>query len=564
MVQAIDDTGFWQRLTAQRLLIERNDVSVVESLTEHLGAAATPQTGIHVLHTLNGLGKLEATHVVRALEREYYGVRIHALRLAERWLNTNNALWAKVASMTDDPDSAVRLQLAMTLGESHSQRAVEVLQTLAQKHGSDRWMAAAILSSCSRHAGEFLLRLLQQARQTTNTVALLHPLAATVASQRDSSTMSLALATASGLEEAAARACLTGFVEGMSRGTEPVRAVTDGWAGISRLLDSEYPSVRDLATQLAAELPLADSAQLKDIFAGAVRQVLDTDESLDDRRRAMQILASAPYDTVARAAVSCLDVRQAPALQFSAIAALRASGDQRAGVVLLRNWEGYTPKVRNAVLQAVFAHTNRLPALLDAIAKGSVLRSDIKLIQREQLLSAGDEHVAARAQQLFASPSTGAELQQRLGRYRQALSAPTDVERGREIFAKHCLACHTLRGEGHEVGPALGSITNKPDEAVLLDLLDPSGHISPEYRSYIVTTENGRIFTGVLASESPTSMTLRREKGMSETVLRRNIELIKASEVSLMPSNLHENVSPQGVADLIGFLRQGFNRSGGK
>ena len=564
LAQAIDDAGLWRRLTAQRLLIERNDVSVAESLTEHLGATAMPQTGIHVLHTLSGLGKLEATHVIRALESVYYGVRIHALRLAEQWLDADNVLWAKVVSMTDDPDSSVRLQLAMTLGESHSQRAVGALLMLAEQYGGERWMAAAILSSCSRHAGEFLLSLLQQTQQTTNTVTLLQPLAATVASQRDGAAMAVALAAVAGLEEAPARACLNGFVEGMSRGTEPIPAATDGWAGVTRLMDSEYQSVRDLATQLAAELPLADSAQLRDIFDRAVRQVLDTDELPGDRRRAMQVLASAPYDTVARAAVSCLDVRQAPALQFSAIAALRASGDQRVGAVLLRNWEGYTPTVRNAVIQAVFSHTNRLPALLDAIARGSVLRSDIKLIQREQLLSAGDEQISARAAQFFSGSSTGAELQQRLGRYQQALSAPSNVERGQKVFTEHCLACHTRRGEGHEVGPALDSITNKPDEAILLDLLDPSGHISPEYRSYIVTTENGRTFTGVLVSESPTSVTLRREKGMSETILRRNIELIKASEVSLMPSSLHENISPQGVTDLISFLRQRFNRTGRK
>ena len=75
-----------------------------------------------------------------------------------------------------------------------------------------------------------------------------------------------------------------------------------------------------------------------------------------------------------------------------------------------------------------------------------------------------------------------------------------------------------------------------------------------------MTTVDGRTFTGVLVSESPTSVTLRKEKGASETILRTDIDLIKASEVSLMPSNLHENVSPQSAADLISFLRQAFNR----
>ena len=560
LARTINDAGFWRRVTAQRLLIERHDTSVTETLTVQLCGTTTPSAGIHVLYTLEALGQLQSAHIARALEHEYYGVRVHGLRLSERWLNTNDELSAKVISMTDEPDPTVRLQLAMTLGQLTDDRAVKALQILAQQHGGERWMAAAILSSCSRHAGELLLGLLRETEQTDNTAALLKPLAATVAGQRNGNAMSLVLAGIPGLNEATVRACLAGFVEGLSRGTEPVPAVADGWAGVSRLLDSEFPSVRELATQLAAVLPLADSAQLEEIFAGAVRQVMDTDESLQNRQGALQILASASYDTIAPAAASCLDARQAPVLQLAAITSLRASRDPRVGAALLGNWEGYTPQVRNAALQAVFTRSVRLPALLDAITNGTVLRSDITAIQREQLLAAENEQTAERARELFANPSAGAELQQRIHRYEQALSATRNVERGKLLFTRHCLDCHTLNGEGHEVGPALGSMAGKPDETILADLLNPSSRIDTEYRSYIVATQNGRTFTGILVSESPTSLTLRREKGLTESILRRDIDLIRASEVSLMPSNLHENISPQGVADLIFFLRQAFSR----
>ncbi len=51
---------------------------------------------------------------------------------------------------------------------------------------------------------------------------------------------------------------------------------------------------------------------------------------------------------------------------------------------------------------------------------------------------------------------------------------------------------------------------------------------------------------------------------MSESILRKDIEFIKASNVSLMTSNLHEQASPQDIADLNGFLRQAFNKPGKK
>ena len=329
-------------------------------------------------------------------------------------------------------------------------------------------------------------------------------------------------------------------------------------------MNNESQPIRDLATELAAKLPLADDDQLKIIFAEAVKRALDDERSLTQRRQALQLLASAPYSTLAPAATKLLDAKQPLTIQNAAIASLGAAAEERVGAALLKNWARFTPQVREAVLQAIFARANRFPALLDAIENEPLRPADISVIRREQLTLARDERIAARAQKLLTNPAASAELQQRIDRYQKALSAARNIERGKQVFVKNCLACHKLKAEGHEVGPPLGNLVNKPDETILLDLLDPSGRIEPEYRSYIVITDDGRTFTGLLVSESPTSVTLRKEKGASESILRKDIDVIKASEVSLMPSNLHEKTSPQDVADLIGFLRQAFGRSDSK
>jgi len=73
---------------------------------------------------------------------------------------------------------------------------------------------------------------------------------------------------------------------------------------------------------------------------------------------------------------------------------------------------------------------------------------------------------------------------------------------------------------------------------------------------YTVATLDGRVFTGALASETATSITLRREKGESDTILRRNIEGMAASTRSLMPDGMERLITLQGLADLIGFLRE--------
>ncbi|MFP6668928.1 MAG: PVC-type heme-binding CxxCH protein, partial [Pirellulales bacterium] len=204
LARVAGDASLWRRLTAQRLLVRRNDTSAAETLTAHLRSKAAPQACIHALYTLDGLGRLRVSDVVRALKHKHHRVRIHALRLAERWLDENNALLKQVVSMTEDDGPGVRLQLAMSLGESNDVRVIEALLTLTREHGSEHWMAAAILSSSSNHAGTLLLGLLRQAVLTAGARTLLQPLAATVAGRRDGSAMSRTLATVPGLDEAAA------------------------------------------------------------------------------------------------------------------------------------------------------------------------------------------------------------------------------------------------------------------------------------------------------------------------------------------------------------------------
>jgi hypothetical protein len=66
------------------------------------------------------------------------------------------------------------------------------------------------------------------------------------------------------------------------------------------------------------------------------------------------------------------------------------------------------------------------------------------------------------------------------------------------------------------------------------------------------------MYDGIIANETAWAITLRggSEEG-DETVLRKNIESIRASSVSLMPEELEKNLGKQGLADVIAYLRGG-------
>ena len=109
-------------------------------------------------------------------------------------------------------------------------------------------------------------------------------------------------------------------------------------------------------------------------------------------------------------------------------------------------------------------------------------------------------------------------------------------------------------------GPDLFGIRNQPKEAILLHILIPEYEITQGFAAYVVETKDGRTLTGLIASETPTSVTLRQALGKEETVLRSDIEQLVSSKLSLMPQELEKAMTRQELADLISYLK-GENRA---
>ena len=117
-VAYLADPNAWQRLTAQRLLFERQDKSAIASLKDLAAASNSAPGRAHALWTLAGLHALDDELILRALKDSEAGVREQALRLADARLSSSPGLRSAVARLADDPAPRVRFQLAFTLGEA--------------------------------------------------------------------------------------------------------------------------------------------------------------------------------------------------------------------------------------------------------------------------------------------------------------------------------------------------------------------------------------------------------------------------------------------------------------
>jgi hypothetical protein len=165
LVGALSHANGWRRDTAQRLLVERGVRSVAADLITIATTAGDWRARVHALWTLDGLDAIAPATVIAALGDPVRDVRASAIRIAERWLgDANHPIQAEVLKRMNDPDRAVREQLAASIGVLspgvREAAAVEMLET----HGDDPIVMDATLSGLRGVESAVLERLLAHKR----------------------------------------------------------------------------------------------------------------------------------------------------------------------------------------------------------------------------------------------------------------------------------------------------------------------------------------------------------------------------------------------------------------
>jgi glucose/arabinose dehydrogenase len=163
LVSALSHPNGWRRDTAQRLLVERGNRSVVPALAALAGTAPDARTRLHALWTLDGLDAIEPATVMKALEDGARDVRVSAIRIAERWLGEpDHPIVAAVLKRLDDPDWAVRKQLAASIGALPNGPREDAAVAILDRYGDDPVVMDAALSGLRGSEARVLDRLLER------------------------------------------------------------------------------------------------------------------------------------------------------------------------------------------------------------------------------------------------------------------------------------------------------------------------------------------------------------------------------------------------------------------
>lgn len=520
-VALLGDSNGWRRRLAQQTLVEGQVKDAAPAIEKLFQTSKFPLARLHAIWTLAGIGQLKPAVIEAGLADENPHVRAAAVELASRQWSDQPQLLTAAFPLADDQDPFVRYQLALAMGTTGDPRRIDVLAKLIASDGADPNFADAIMTATETCSGAVLAKTADVASAD----ALEKRLAKVVGARQDeaetAALVQLAMASDSPHRQLV---WLAGLAEGISNNGK-----------FEALLKQQGPQAESLVERLA------DVA-------------LDDAQPLADRREAILLLvrfASVGDDFFA----DLLHPRLPPQVQLAAIDALGGGLNEQRAAVLLSAWPEMEPQSHAAVLAHLLKSQLGAESLLAAIKAGDVAPSAVSLDQQRALHEHRVAAIRTSAAEVFGKAAS-TDRDAVLSQYAEAPRTIGSAVAGREVFLKNCAKCHVATEEaGRSVGPDLADSLNRPREAILYDILNPSGKVEPKYAASQILTLGGQSYSGIVASQSGESIVLQLADGKLQEVARSDIDLFQTSEKSLMPEGLEKEINVNDMANLLEFLK---------
>jgi putative heme-binding domain-containing protein len=397
-------------------------------------------------------------------------------------------------------------------GDDASPEATMALAAAAIRESEDKWMRAAVLSGIGGRETTFLQALLAELPRDAKVGA---GLAEVFGYLGGSLTKPADLEVASGAPESVRLALLNGYLSSAGR------KATGLPTSFQTLLESS-PSV-----------------------------ATNKSKSIEERSVAVKLMGRLPWERAGESLLKLALDESVPALTPAALKSVVAYPKDEVSVVLLAGWSRYTPARRDAVLGSLLGVPFHVKGVLAAVEAKSLPASAFTGVRRRQVLAAKDPAIKAQAEKLL----TVSARPEALAEATKALALTPVPANGRVVFNAICATCHRLDREGHAVGPDLFDIRRQTKENALFHIVNPDAEIAPAFTAYLAEAKDGRILSGILVGDTPTSITLRGPLGVEATLLRADLAKLESLPSSLMPTGLEAGLSKQQLSDLLAYLK---------
>ncbi|WP_254512763.1 PVC-type heme-binding CxxCH protein [Anatilimnocola floriformis] len=575
-----NDNMFW-RLHAQRLLVEQNGTANTEQLHALVKAdeAISPETRQHAIWALQALttrderAKFAAT-LGMALHNSAPGVRRNAALAfvadaARTGMDEGSYIDLMISSkVLQDPDGQVRLAAFLALADRQPSPEVadRILAAIQNSETlRDRWLLDAVTAAAAKNDEHFLAAALSRTAKGDFAQSLVRERIALVAqhfARGDSAGDKVGEVVSNCImaQPEVVSAVLNGLEKGWPRAKKA--SLNDNQElALAHLLKvipaTEQSTVISLARKLGSEKLDKFAAEIAATLLSTVQN-----DKIEDAARvtaAKQLVEFRKNDSAAAAALlSLISPRISPQLAQGLIEAAAKSESAETGAALLDAMKRVTPGNRASVVNAIVSRSEWTKTMLDAAERAEFALTELNLDQKQSLAAHPDRGLRDRAKKLLEAGGglPNADRQKVIDELFDITKTTGDAAAGKIAFKKVCAKCHTHSGEGNKVGPDLTGMAVHPKKELIIHLLDPSRSVEGNYRAYTVLIDDGRVLTGLLASESKTAVEIIDAEGKKHAVQREQIEELAQSQKSLMPEGFEKQLTKVELTDILEFLTQ--------
>lgn len=542
----------WHRRLATRLLMERNDQSVVPMLQRQWSEHAATYGALESLWVLHGLDPGGASWIEAGLRDASPDLRRWTVRLLgdSKTLPVRSVQDQLLDLATRETDVGVRAQLACSAQRWPAAFAISLIERLSLHHADaqDPCMPLLLWWALEKHAdahsevrawlqqpsvwqlplvrNHLLQRLMRRyASGKNDDLELCRQL---LAWAPDAETRNLLVA---GFEEAFAGRSMAELPEPLARSLQQ--------AG---------------GGSLSLRIRLGDRASLEE----TLRRMADPNADLDLRLQCAQWLSDVHQETVTAAFQSLLQNEASEPLALAALGALQQHHDSGLAESVMRRLPDWSLETRQQALRLLAQRRESAEVILAAVRAGKLAKDDITPETLQQLRWIPDTELQLEVTRQWPSAVEDQQLaaQREVNRVMELMhSGRADPYAGREQFRQRCAKCHTLYREGGQVGPNLTAYARHNLSNLVLQVVQPSLEVRQGFETWVAEHQDGRVISGFLVDQDAHSLVIRLVDGQNIRLVRDELDQWQRVPQSIMPEGITVGMSDQEIRDLFAYLR---------
>jgi len=556
LINVLKHPNKWHRQTAQRLLADRRDKSIVPRLTS-LMMKGDGQFALECFWAINHCGGFDTRLAEHTLRHSHPFIRHWTIRLlGDDHLMTATLRRELILLAKNEANPEVRSCLAASCKRWKASDSFPILTQLIRRSEdvTDKhiplllWWAIENKAISNRTGIIDLLNDKALWKTAMMQKHLISRIGQRYTAQRTADNLSTAAKLLALAPGDADKDLLVNGMEAGLKGNAVKNTPKTLQDEVGKLWKSRphSPKLISFATRLG--LPAA--------MKEAVARVKNPKTSANERRELTQLLSERRGTDALNLLVGQFENETSGSRRIEVMNALQRYEDDTVAKALLKHYPTMNEREKETAQNILSSRAEWSVSFLNAVEKGSIKREDVRPASVLAMQNHKQKNIDKLVHKHWGQLRQSSEAKQKRIEAVSALIAGKkgDAKKGQQVFALACAACHRYKGKGGNIGPNLDAYQLNNPGFLIPAVVDPSLGIREEYAGFNVTTKDNQLLTGFIAQNAPQFIVLRDLAQNSITLPRNEINNLQAMPVSLMPEGLLDALTPRQVQDLFAYL----------